>query len=95
MHQEGIEIVRPTLESLVAADYPKENLILVLATEERAGKLSQETAKGIEKEFAGKFFKFLVTCHPQNIPESVPPDILLKYRIFEFQKKLNDQYCAL
>ena len=71
MHQEGIEIVRPTLESLVAADYPKENLILVLATEERAGKLSQETAKGIEKEFAGKFFKFLVTCHPQNIPGEI------------------------
>ena len=71
MYKEGIEIVRPTLESLVATDYPKQNLIIVLATEERAGLVSQKIAKEIQKSFSQKFFKFLITHHPQNIPGEI------------------------
>jgi len=71
MYREGVEIIKPTLESLAAADYPKNNLLVVLATEERAGEEAQKVAKEIEKEFSKKFFKFLVTIHPQNIPGEV------------------------
>ncbi len=67
MFKEGKEIVRSTLQSLVNCQYPKEKMIIILAIEERAGPKIQKMAKKIEEEFKGKFFKFLVTIHPQNI----------------------------
>ncbi len=67
MYKEGIEIVKPTAQSLVEADYPKDKMIVVLATEERAGEVAQKVAKEIKKEFASKFPHFLVTTHPQDI----------------------------
>ncbi|PIZ87958.1 MAG: hypothetical protein COX91_02755 [Candidatus Nealsonbacteria bacterium CG_4_10_14_0_2_um_filter_39_15] len=71
MYKEGIEIVRPTCQSLAEADYPKDRMIVVLATEERAGLTSQKTAQLIQKEFSQTFFRFLVTCHPQDIAGEV------------------------
>jgi len=71
MYKEGPEIIRTSLQSLVNSDYPKKNLIIVLATEERAGKQAQETAREMEKEFSGKFFQFFITFHPQKIPGEV------------------------
>jgi len=67
MYKEGIEIVRPTFQSLVDSEYPKDKMIVVLATEERAGIEAQKMAEKIKEEFGQKFFKFLVTVHPQNI----------------------------
>src|SRR3989344_9412371 len=37
-YKEGEAVIRDSLQSLMAADYPKEKLIVVLAMEERAGK---------------------------------------------------------
>jgi hypothetical protein len=67
MYKEGVEIVKPTLQSLTLAKYPKEKMIVVLALEERAGEEAQKTAKEIEKEFGKSFFRFLVTIHPKDI----------------------------
>jgi hypothetical protein len=67
MYKEGIEIVKPTLESLMVSQYPKEKMIVVLATEERAGEEAQKIANKIEREFSKKFFRFLITVHPKNI----------------------------
>ena len=67
MYKEGIEIVKPTLESLVANQYPKEKMVVVLATEERAGEGAQKVAKEVEREFSKKFFRFLITTHPKDI----------------------------
>ena len=67
MYKEGLEIVRPTLQSLKESNYPKEKMIVVLATEERAGKAAQRVAKEIEREFGKTFFKFLITIHPKDI----------------------------
>ena len=67
MYKEEIEIVKSTVESLVVSQYPKEKMIVVLATEERAGETAQKIAKEIKKEFSKKFFRFLITVHPKNI----------------------------
>jgi hypothetical protein len=45
---------------------------VVLATEERAAPEAQITAKKIELEFGRKFFKFLITIHPKNLPGEIP-----------------------
>ncbi len=66
-YKEGEKIITESLESLLRADYPKEKLIVVLATEERAGKEFKDVAKKIEKKYAGKFFKFLTVVHSDDI----------------------------
>ena len=67
MYKEDLGIIRATFQALKDSIYPKKKLIVVLATEERAGQAAQEIAKEIEKEFGKTFFRFLVTVHPQNI----------------------------
>lgn len=68
MYKEPLEIVRNSFLSLVNSDYPKEKMIVILACEERAKDHAESIAELIEKEFGNKFFKFMVTWHPQNLP---------------------------
>lgn len=68
MYEEPYEVVRESFESLVGANYPKDKFIVVLSAEEKGGAETQETAQKIKQEFGGKFFRFLTTTHPANIP---------------------------
>ncbi len=70
-YKEGRETIKPTIQALADADYPKNKIIVVLSTEERAGKVAQETAKEIEKEFGKNFFYFITTVHPRGIPGEI------------------------
>lgn len=75
MYQEPIQVVRASFESLTKVNYPADKIIAVLAIEERAlrhssgqgGEDALAIAQKIKEEFGGKFFKFLITIHPQNI----------------------------
>ncbi len=67
MYDEPIEIVRDCFNSLINSDYPKDKLIIVLACEEKTKEKVLETAEKIKKEYGQKFFKFMITWHPQNI----------------------------
>ena len=67
MYKEDIKVVRSTFKALIDSKYPLDKLIVVLAIEERVGEQAQEIAQLIKKEFADKFFRFLITVHPQNI----------------------------
>lgn len=71
VYKEPLEIVRESVKSLVDSDYPKNKMILVLATEEKGGEEDKRVAKIIEKEFSSKFFKFLITQHPANLPGEI------------------------
>ncbi len=66
-YKESYEVIKPSFEALLDSNYPKDKMIVVLAVEERGGETARKTAEQIEKEFAGKFFKFLVTFHPKDI----------------------------
>ncbi len=66
-YKEKIEVLRSTFLALTKSRYPLNRLIVVLASEERAGTKAQEIARTIEKEFGNKFFRFLITVHPQDI----------------------------
>ena len=72
MYKEPYEVVKETFESLLKTNYPKDKFIVVLATEERGGKKTQETAQKIKTEFNDNFFKFLITQHPVNLPDEIP-----------------------
>ncbi len=66
-YKEEERIIRESLDSLIKSDYPKEKIIIALATEERAGESAEKMAKNIEKKYANKFFKFITTHHPKDI----------------------------
>ena len=70
-YKEKKEIVEESLKAILDSKYPKDKMIVVLATEERAGKEIQIIAKEIEKKFSKEFFKFLVTSHPKNLPQEI------------------------
>jgi cellulose synthase/poly-beta-1,6-N-acetylglucosamine synthase-like glycosyltransferase len=66
-YTESATVLRSTLDGLVASDYPKDRLIVVLATEAREGDTGKQRAEIITKEYAESFGRFLVTTHPDNI----------------------------
>ncbi len=66
-YKESEKIIEESIESLIKSDYPKEKMIVVLAVEQRAGKIFEEQANIIAKKYSDKFFKFLVSVHPESI----------------------------
>ncbi len=66
-YQEPVEVLRESLQAIVDSDYPKDKIIVVLGAEQRVGLRAQKMAKIIEKEFENKFFKLLITTHPEDI----------------------------
>lgn len=72
MYKEDYDVVSETFEALLRTKWPKDRMIVVLATEERAGDGAIDVAKKIEASFSGKFGKFLKTLHPKNIEGEMP-----------------------
>ena len=72
MYDESYEVVRDSFESLCKANYPKENFLVVLAIEERAGEPARQTAERITAEYGRMFGGFMVTTHPAGIPGELP-----------------------
>jgi hypothetical protein len=72
MYREPYEVVRESFESLLQAHYPKDKFIVVLALEERAGPEVLRMGERIKQEYGGKFFKFFVAVHPENLPGEIP-----------------------
>jgi len=68
MVSEPYEVIKSSVDSYFQSRYPKESMILVLATEERAGEKTSLAAEIIASEYSGKFRKVLVTKHPDAVP---------------------------
>jgi cellulose synthase/poly-beta-1,6-N-acetylglucosamine synthase-like glycosyltransferase len=66
-YKENEDLIKESLNSLLNSNYPKERFIVVLAIEERAGLQARKMAENIKAKHAGKFFRFLITIHPENI----------------------------
>jgi cellulose synthase/poly-beta-1,6-N-acetylglucosamine synthase-like glycosyltransferase len=71
-YNEDQELVEKSLESLLRSKYDKSKMIVVLATEERAGKTAESLSHIMRKKYGSFFGHFIVTCHPANIPEEMP-----------------------
>jgi len=66
-YKESEEIIEESIESLIMSDYPKEKMVIVLAVEQRAGKIFEDNAKRVAKKYSDKFYKFLVSVHPDGL----------------------------
>src|SRR3989344_4871176 len=61
-YQEPIHVLERTLTNLAQQDFPKERIIVVLATEDKDPH-ARETEKTLRKKFGSLFGKFMVTRH--------------------------------
>lgn len=66
-YDESIHVLRTSIASLVASDYPKERMHLVVGFEDRSGKDARNRAKKLTEEFGNEFGTFITTFHPDGI----------------------------
>lgn len=66
--KEHLEILRHSVRSVINSDYPKDNLIYVLATEERDRENALLAAETLKKEF-GRQIDFHHIMHPVGLPQ--------------------------
>ena len=64
---EPVEVIQTTLNSLLATDYPKDKMIVVLGGEGRMKDDFLPKAELIKKEYSDKFFRLLITVHPDGL----------------------------
>lgn len=67
-YQEPRSVIEATLASLAAVRYDRRNIIIVLATEARAGEAAQMIASEMKAKWGSQFGFFLTTTHPAQIP---------------------------
>jgi len=71
MYREPYGVIQASLKSLLAANYPKDRLMVVLATEGRGGAEDQATAALAVREFSSLFKSFSITVHPEGLPGEI------------------------
>lgn len=67
-YTEPQSVIEATLESLVRTKYDKSKLIVVLASEGRAGTYAADICTAMKEKYAGVFGTFITTVHPANVP---------------------------
>lgn len=91
-YNEESEIIEKSLESLVNSKYDKSRMIVVLATEERAGEYAETIARQMENNFSKIFGYFLVTKHPTKILGEMPgKGSNIAYAAEETRRKILDK----
>lgn len=68
---ESEEVLTSTILALTNAQYPHDKMILLLASEERAGEQAQVVAKAMFEKFESKFYKMLLSVHPDGLPGEI------------------------
>ena len=71
-YKESFEVIDGTFDNLAGANYDTKKFIVVLAGEARDQSYFLDLASKIEKKYQDKFFKILITVHPQNLPGEIP-----------------------
>ncbi len=70
-YKETIEVIEPTIKSLIDTSYDKQKMIVCLAYEERGGPDTEKTAKQLAKKYKQTFFDFKIIKHPKNLPNEI------------------------
>ena len=70
-YNEGIEVLAPSIEAVLASTFPMERVIFALAYEERGGAEMEKTARELEKRYGDKFHKFMLVKHPDGLSGEV------------------------
>ncbi len=68
---ESFMVLDSTLQALSGSDYPKDKIMLVLGSEQRAGAAAKDVAQKIREKYQSVFFKFFITVHPDGLPGEI------------------------
>ena len=71
LYNETIDVLEPTLQSVVDSSFDKKHMIVVIAYEERGGEAGKTVAKTLEKKFGKQFYGFILSEHPDGIEGEV------------------------
>lgn len=67
-YKEPESVIDATLTSIANCHYDKKSVVVVLASEERAGEGAQKIAERMKAKWGDTFGSFLVTVHPEGVP---------------------------
>lgn len=70
-YNESIDILDPSVKSLTEVDFPLDQLMLVIAYEERGGEQTEKNAKELVKRYGSKFALCMAVKHPNGIAGEV------------------------
>jgi cellulose synthase/poly-beta-1,6-N-acetylglucosamine synthase-like glycosyltransferase len=68
---ESREVLEPTIQSVLGADFDSKRIILVMAYEGRAGEQSETRVQELLKQYGGQFRHAMAVKHPADIPNEV------------------------
>lgn len=68
---ESFEVLDSTFSALVTSDYPTEQMVIILAAEERAGENGKKVAAQVEAKYGKSFHNFFTTYHPDGLPDEI------------------------
>ena len=89
---ESIEVVEQSVQALLATEYDKSRIALVLAREEGAGDKAREIAETIERKHGREFGYFLITTHPSGVEgEMAGKGSNISYAAEEARKHILDK----
>lgn len=64
---ESFEVLSASLDSIAKNRYPKSKIILLLASEERAGESARAVGLRLRKKYQSQFYKLYITVHPDGL----------------------------
>ncbi|MGH7157399.1 MAG: hypothetical protein ACREGG_04810, partial [Candidatus Saccharimonadales bacterium] len=70
-YNETRDVVEPTVQSILDAEYDHKKIILILAYEERGGPEIEKLADDLVNKYGKKFYHAEAVKHPSNIPGEV------------------------
>ncbi|MEO5950810.1 MAG: hypothetical protein ABIQ04_05175 [Candidatus Saccharimonadales bacterium] len=70
-YNETFEVIEPTIQSIADTTYNNDQLIVVLAYEQRGGDPIKKTAEKLQRQFAHTFKAFLIVEHPSDLPNEI------------------------
>lgn len=70
-YTESLEVIEGSIKSLLSSKYKKSKMIIVLASEMRAGDSAYQFAKQMEQKYADQFGYFVISRHPSDLPGEI------------------------
>ena len=70
-YNEGIDVLDTSIKAVARSTSPKDHIIFVLAYEARGGEEMAATAKHLKKQYQGVFRDFILSEHPDNLPNEI------------------------
>ena len=68
---EGVEVVEPTIKTVLASHYDMKKVILLLCYEERCETLAEEVATSLTDKYKHRFYHMEAIKHPAHIPDEM------------------------